>query len=164
MFHDAISLKWIKVVLNFIILLKIVTYIYNIVKKNWKKKWSLKHWNKCGLRNSSAIMIPDVVMLAFNQLSCCRIMVLLCYYFRWCPEEGPQAVRLGFTDGFIHQHCGRGDCLSVTNTPCQRVLELPHQPLHHQPTRQHRRHDGGEGLSITGIDMYIHISKAEALN
>ena len=34
MFHDAISLKLIKVVLNLIILSKIITYIYNIVKKN----------------------------------------------------------------------------------------------------------------------------------
>lgn len=53
-------------------------------------------------------------------------------------------------DCVIHQHGRRGDCLSAADSSRQRLLELPHQCLHHQSARQHRRHDGGESLSITG--------------
>lgn len=59
-------------------------------------------------------------------------------------------MRVRVADRVLHQHGGRGDRVSAADSSRQRLLELPHQRLHHQPARQHRRHDGGESLSITG--------------
>lgn len=73
-----------------------------------------------------------------------------CCCVRWRSEEGTQAMRVRVADCVIHQHGRRGDCVSAADSSRQRLLELPHQRLHHQPARQHRRHDGGESLSITG--------------
>lgn len=73
-----------------------------------------------------------------------------CCCVRWRSEEGTQAMRVRVADCVIHQHGRRGDCLSAADSSRQRLLELPHQCLHHQSARQHRRHDGGESLSITG--------------
>lgn len=73
-----------------------------------------------------------------------------CCCVRWRSEEGTQAMRVRVADCVIHQHGRRGDRVSAADSSCQWLLELPHQRLHHQPARQHRRHDGGESLSITG--------------
>lgn len=90
------------------------------------------------------VYIWFILLLSLLTDGCC------CCCVRWRSEEGTQAMRVRVAYCVLHQHGRRGDRVSAADASRQRLLELPHQRLHHQPARQHRRHDGGESLSITG--------------